>query len=124
MMKAPKLDGASIDRLRPGNVPESASHTVWAYHDADGSVAFAVMRWDWRDSDGTLRKEIRPAVRDGGGWKLKAADVPRPLYGLPELRADPGKPVVVVEGEKCADATASVFPDRAATTWPGGANAW
>ena len=47
----------------------------------------------------------------------------RQLYRLPDLiAADPGKQVVVVKGEKCADAYAAAFPDAAVTTWLGGAD--
>ena len=47
----------------------------------------------------------------------------RPLYRLPDLiAADPGKQVVVVEGEKCADAYAAAFPDAVVTTWVGSAD--
>ena len=123
-MTAGEIDRAAIDRLRPAGVPESATVGWWTYRRADESVAFAVLRWDWTDPDGMPRKEIRPAVPDGEGWTLGATSAPRPLYRLPELLADPGKPVAVVEGEKCADAAARVFPDRAAITWSGGSNAW
>ena len=46
-----------------------------------------------------------------------------PLYRLPDLiAADPGKQVVVVEGERCADAFSAAFPDAVVTTWFGGAD--
>ena len=43
------------------------------------------------------------------------------MYGLHELRLRPDAPVVVVEGEKCADAAKSIFPDYVVITSPGGA---
>ncbi|HFD14730.1 MAG TPA: DUF927 domain-containing protein [Rhodospirillales bacterium] len=48
---------------------------------------------------------------------------PRLLYRLPGLLAAPAKTVLVVEGEKAADAAARIFPDLAVTTCPGGAKA-
>ena len=48
---------------------------------------------------------------------------PRLLYGLPAILTSPDKPVVMPEGEKCADAAAIVFPNHVATTWSGGADA-
>ena len=43
-----------------------------------------------------------------------------PLYRLPQLLATTGT-VVVVEGEKCAEAVVQAWPERTATCWPGGA---
>ena len=115
---------AAIDRLRPADVPESAAHRVWSYCEADGRTAFAVLRWDWVGSNGTPRKEIRPATWASKAWTLGAAPEPRPLLHLVDLLADPQKPVMVAEGETCADAATRVFPDCAATAWAGGSNAW
>ena len=59
-------------------------------------------------------------------WKQKAFDEPRPLYNLPKLAAlDPGSTVVVVEGEKCADAVTSVLAGTGivAISWAGGSKA-
>ena len=49
---------------------------------------------------------------------------PRTLHNLPAILKSPEKPAVVAEGEKCADAAATVFQDHLATTWAGGADAW
>ena len=50
---------------------------------------------------------------DGANWTLKAMSEDRPLYRLPELLgADPETQVIVVEGEKCADAVVKAFPGR------------
>nr|WP_246591083.1 DUF6371 domain-containing protein [Georgfuchsia toluolica] len=48
---------------------------------------------------------------------------PRPLYGLDRLAAKPDATVLLVEGEKCADAAAEVLPEYAVLTWPGGCKA-
>ena len=45
------------------------------------------------------------------------------LYNLPAILESPKKPLVLAEGEKCADAAATVFRDHVATTWAGGARA-
>ena len=53
-------------------------------------------------------------LRDGSGWGWGGGlgkGQRRPLYGLPAL-AD-GRPVLLVEGEKAADAAAGLFPDFA-----------
>ncbi|MFN7364496.1 MAG: AAA family ATPase [Alphaproteobacteria bacterium] len=54
-------------------------------------------------------------------WKWKGFGDKRPLYGLDRLTKD--KPVLLVEGEKAADAAAALLPDYAVLTWPGGAGA-
>jgi putative DNA primase/helicase len=48
---------------------------------------------------------------------------PRPLYNLNELTERLSDPVLVVEGEKAADAARTLFPDYVVTTWAGGSNA-
>jgi uncharacterized protein (DUF927 family) len=56
-------------------------------------------------------------------WSWKGFCAPRPLYGLDRLAARPNAPVLVVEGEKTADAGQRIFPAYVVVTWPGGANA-
>ncbi|MBF0094598.1 MAG: hypothetical protein HQL34_08650 [Alphaproteobacteria bacterium] len=46
---------------------------------------------------------------------------PRPLYGLDRLKGSKLSTVVIVEGEKCADA-AQPFFDFPVLSWPGGSN--
>ena len=87
---------------------------IWTYHTAEGGVAFYVARWLPKDPDDD--KVIRPATWDGSKWRLKGMPAPRPLYGLPAILECPDKPVVVVEGEKCADAARDAFPYHGVTT--------
>jgi hypothetical protein len=99
---------------------------TWLYRHADGSPAGAVLRWNRRDGG----KEIRPLRCERGEdgaecWAIGAMPEPRPLYRLPEIVAAPlDRPVVVVEGEKAADALQDLLTDAAVvTTSPGGARA-
>src|SRR5262245_5795879 len=46
---------------------------------------------------------------------------PRPLYNLDQLTARAGAPVLVVEGEKAADAAVKLLPDMVVTCSPFGA---
>lgn len=85
---------------------------LWTYHDAQGEPVGVVVRWDRPTG-----KDIRPVARHGDGWRIGAMQDPRPLYGLPGLAA--AKRVLVVEGEKAADAARSI--GLAATTSSGGA---
>src|ERR1700724_1881136 len=101
-----------------------AAQAIWNYDDKQGALLFAVARWD--NKDGT--KKILPLswLRDGDGtegWALKAHPAPRPLYNLGLLNASPAAPVVIVEGEKCAEAAGALFPESVVTTSSGGSNA-
>ena len=69
-------------------------------------------------------KKIRPFVFDGSRWKAGAPPEPKPLYNLNELFAKPAANVLVVEGEKAADAAKRLYPDFAVTTWSSGCNAF
>lgn len=95
----------------------------WAYRDAAGQLLRYTLRFPKPDG----AKEIRPATlwRSAPGkplrWRPKAEPGLRPLYGLDRLAARPVAPVLLVEGEKAADAAAARFPDLVAMTWPGGA---
>ncbi len=105
----------------------------WEYRDASGHVLRYVLRFpkpapgeegisraDWTD------KEIRPATawKDKAGrirWRLAAEPGDsRPLYGLDSLAGRPGAAVLIVEGEKAADAASKILPDFVVVTWPGG----
>jgi hypothetical protein len=78
--------------------------------------------------DGKNGKTIRPLTlwkKPNGDlfWDWKALPTPRPLYHLDRLAANPDARVLVVEGEKTAEAAARLFPDFVITTSPNGANA-
>jgi uncharacterized protein (DUF927 family) len=95
----------------------------WAYLAADGRVNFYVDRWD---ATAERRKQFSPVTlrRTAAGkleWRFKGPPAPQPLYGLPTLAK--AEPVVIVEGEKAADAAAILLPDHPVVTWQGGAQA-
>lgn len=93
---------------------------VWPYTRSDGSVFFCVARYDPPEG----RKQIVPWLWENGKWLPKAPPEPRPLYRLHALDPSAAKPVIVAEGEKCADAVAKAVGDAYdVTTWPGGAMA-
>lgn len=92
----------------------------WWYTDAEGVRLFRVLRFDVGDG----KKEIIPQTWNGKAWQHKAWPTPRPLYGLHWLATNPSLPVVVVEGEKAADALQRMLGDGyCVVSWPGGANA-
>lgn len=94
----------------------------WTYHLADGATAYSIKRWEpGRAPDGSSngkRKSYSQHLADGKAGKAPV-QVP---YRLPDLiRARTGNAVVVVtEGEKAADAVASLGVPS--TTWAGGAS--
>ena len=98
---------------------------VWCYRNADGRVLGFVYRF--KKSDGG--KEVLPLVwaknEETGAldWRWMSFSEPRPLYGLDRLAAKPDATVLVVEGEKCADAGHENLPELAVVSWPGGGKA-
>jgi hypothetical protein len=96
-----------------------AYHSHWDYRDAVGRVMLRVCRWEQPGG----RKDIRPLIKTAEGWKWAHHPNPRPLFQLDRLTNEPDMPVLLVEGEKTAVAAQILFPDRIATTWPGGAKA-
>jgi len=90
----------------------------YVYRDDRGPL-FIVSRYELPDR----KKQFVPWRWSKRGWQAKAAPIPRPLYNLDRLVANPGCSVLVVEGEKCAEAAQPMFPSTVVTTWPGGANA-
>ena len=65
----------------------------------------------------------RQAASGAREWRFKGWAAQRPLYGLDRLAARPHAPVVVVEGEKAADAAAKLLPDQVVVSSPNGAKA-
>lgn len=125
-------DAGSLISPVPDGAPElpsfwrgvgSPTHS-WPYRDADGRL----LRWTLRFEPHEGGKDIRPVTlwRSSSGrlrWRFSAGAADRPLYGLDRLAARPTAPVLVVEGEKAADAASARFPAFVAVTWPGGSNA-
>ncbi len=109
--------------LPPENHPKLRQPTMkWVYRASNGWPAFLVLRFD--DDRG---KTIRPLTlwRKNGGltWKWKAPPAPRPLFALPALASRAGDSVLIVEGEKAAEAAQTLFPDLVVTTSSGGSAA-
>lgn len=96
---------------------------LWIYYLADGQVAGAVARWDPPDGKVILPVCYCEGPQGRRRWLPKAMPAPRPLYRLPELLATATAPVLVVEGEKAADAAERLLPEFVVTTSAGGSNA-
>jgi putative DNA primase/helicase len=96
---------------------------VWEYKSAEGNPLGYICRFEL--PDGT--KEVLPYIYATDGvrkeWRWQGFDQPRPLYNLDQLTARPDAAVLVVEGEKTADAAQALLPAYVVTCWQGGANA-
>lgn len=104
---------------------------IWTYRDTQGRPLMLVCRFDLKpDSEGKRRKEFAPLTWCKSSqtgkheWRWQGLPPSRPLLHLDKLAARPDAPVVVCEGEKAADAAASLLPDHVATCWPNGSKAW
>lgn len=97
--------------------------TVWAYRDANGALLHHVARFDTPAGKQVLPMSWCALPEGGAGWRWKAPNAPRPLYGVDRLAKRPDAAVLLVEGEKTADGAASRFPDHVGMTWSGGCNA-
>lgn len=106
---------------------------TWRY-EFNGQHFGFVARFERISSDGDVVKDTLPRTwcvdeSDGRGtmqWRWKAWDAPRPLY-LPAgcLSDDTARPVVVVEGEKCAEAGHQLLGEQFDfVSWPGGCKTW
>lgn len=126
--KAPKPDKPSVVMPVPDGAPEPAIRhprhgepsATWTYRDGAGRLLGYICRFNRGDG----HKEILPRTfGTDGRWHWQHFPKPRPFYGLDRLAAHPEAPVLVVEGEKCADAATKALPDYVAVSWPGGASA-
>lgn len=92
------------------------------YHTEDGQLYGIVVRWD---ATPDRKKEIRPCVFTGEKWEWKGFLAGCPLYHAELLSAQPVSPVLIVSGEKTADAApAYLADDWIVVTWQGGDSAW
>jgi predicted P-loop ATPase len=112
----PKSEEKPVTHYRPTLVHpyRFASGKVYAYVlrvDIEGKKLTPCVAWCRNDKTGQE------------GWCHYTLAAPRRLYGLQDLTARPEAPVVVVEGEKCADALAAALPDHVVVTWSGGGKA-
>jgi putative DNA primase/helicase len=91
---------------------------AWPYHDTSGAL------WGYacRIEPEPGKKDVIPVIWRGGKWAQGALPEPRWLYGSHLIASTPG-PVLVVEGEKAADAARRLLPGKLVVTWPGGCKA-
>jgi len=100
----------------------------YAYRDKKGDLLFYTLRLS--DKKDPSYKAVLPLSygywkgNSNQKWAFKQyASTNRPLYNLHTLYQNPTKEVLVVEGEKAADAAKEYFPDHICITWSGGCGA-
>lgn len=108
----------SIDHYKHGKPAK-----VWAYRDKVGKVIGYVCRFNFPDGS----KDVLPYVYATDGqrkeWRWLGFSKPRPLFQLDKITGSPDVMVMVVEGEKTAEAAQKLFPSVIVTCWIGGAKA-
>jgi ATP-dependent exoDNAse (exonuclease V) alpha subunit len=101
-----------------------------------------VSRHAYRDEDGNLKGYVFRIQRSDGAkitppltwrknekgfqcWRWQGFEKSdRSLYGLEKLKINPGKPVLIVEGEKTTDAAQRLLPEYVVVSWCGGAKSF
>lgn len=115
----PPPNGATV----PGMQSKwGAPSAYWIYRSTEGAPLFYVARYDVPNE----RKQFIPWSwsKSQEKWIQKGWPAPRPLYGLELLAQYPDHPVLIVEGEKAADAARRIAGHvYVVVTWPNGSNA-
>jgi len=109
----------------PKNWEHGQADIVYKYADAAGRPVGVIMRWDLPDGSKTISQcsWMRHKKTERCTWRWQAFNAPRPLYRGELLNKKPSADVVIVEGEKAADALASKLPDHVVLSWAGGCKA-
>lgn len=120
--------GTKMCREEEGTWVEVRLARSWKYTNELGELAFYVCRFE--RGVGEKRKKETPqftygSLDDGQSWRWGWGhfNEPRYLYNLYEITKKPNAPILIVEGEKAADAAAKLLPMYVVTTWSGGTNA-
>ena len=112
-------------RAHENNIAHGYLCTVYEARDDADRLLQVVLRYDHP----TEPKTVRPLRYCGKGEKgndlywLTWIPGTKPLYGWDRLAQRTEVPVIVVEGEKAADAAKVRFPDHVAVSWLSGAGA-
>jgi len=107
------------------HIRHGAPDVIYTYRDAAGALLGYVARWEANEKRqkkefGWLIYTERAGVRE---WRWAGFPAPRPLYGLDMLAKDTHASVLLVEGEKAAEAARVLLPVHVVLTWPGGGKA-
>lgn len=108
---------------RAGMPPTMRPNGRWEYRDAADNLLFYACRFEMLDGSSKLYRKLA-WFGPTEGYKLETSSyqvpAPWPLNGLKDLADRPDADVLVVEGEKTAEAARKLLPTYAVVTWPGG----
>jgi putative DNA primase/helicase len=121
----PLLENVPQDHT-PNHYKLGKPNAVYAYHDAHGYIITYICRFNKPGG----KKDNMPLSfcqnkTEYRAWRWQGLLEPRPLYNLHKIAADKtkSKPVLIVEGEKTADAAGKLFPEIIVTCWMFGSGA-
>lgn len=101
----------------PALAQQGAEEGRWEYRDGEGRLLLVRVRTvDPVKGKAVITWTFCETAQGMAGWRPKAPERPWPLYGLDRLAQHPGARVLVVEGEKTADAAERIFPGLVAVT--------
>ncbi len=122
--------GGIVRAFNPKRAGTSWEWTRWRpslvhhYRGTAGELLAYVLRIDGKNGKFTPTITYCRHVETGERrWCVIPMPKPRPLYRLDELAKRPTVAVLLVEGEKTADAAQGLLPSLVASTWPSGAKA-
>ncbi len=125
----PSESAPTLDKISKNLAHYYMETARYQYCDHDGGVLFYTLRLQ----DKAGKKIVLPLSYghykdndDEPNWSLKGYQAnKKPIYNLQLLQAYPKSKVLVVEGEKTADAASKMFPPEKmiCITWSGGASA-
>lgn len=118
-----------IPDLHPAKDPTSHNHLThgkpkhtWVYKDFDGKRMFYIHRFETKEGK-TYAPQVYGSLSGKKGWYWRQLKDGVPLYGLDRL-ARSKNTVLVVEGEKAADAIEKIAGNKlACISWCGGSSA-
>jgi len=128
----PEIKLTDLDKatwIHPAPEPGQIVHAKYGapamrfdYRDKDGKILFCVCRFNFKDGKKIVLPWSYWQAKDGHRfWSWRGVPAPRPLYGLDRLAsAAKNATIVLVEGEKAADAAQRLLPHAVCLTWCGG----
>jgi putative DNA primase/helicase len=96
--------------------------TRYTYRDADSNPILYIDRFDHPNGKKDFCPLTFATYLAERKWLRRIIQKPNPLYNLHLLSQSPSLPVLIVEGEKCADAANAIMDTHITVTWPGGSN--
>ncbi len=107
-----------VEILPAPTEPARPAHAtaMWVYRTATGQPFHAKYRSEKPGGGKTYSQKTYGTLDGVERWHSKSPAGLPPLYNLDRLAISPDAPVLLVEGEKVADAATLLFPDHVATT--------